>query len=177
MDAHQPGDGRRALRAHAVDARVPAHDDSGGHLNWGGMTHLLLQRFTVDAAYQPAKLAVDVVVDGDAPLDLEKWRGTGAQPGEQLIDASQMEKDDGVDTAAVAELVAMGFDAACVCHALSASVNNVEMALNWVLSDVQIPPKKQTATQNAEWRGGCSARYELASFVQHLGRSSLMRLL
>ena len=143
-----------------------------GIVNWGGKTHLLLQRFTVDAAYQPAKLAVDVVVDGDAPLDLEKWRGTGAQPGEQLIDASQMQEDDGVDAAAVADLVAMGFDTARVRHALGAHANNVEMALNWVLSDAQIPPKKQTATQNAQWRDGCGARYELVGFVQHLGRTA-----
>ncbi|KAI9783468.1 MAG: hypothetical protein M1816_001350 [Peltula sp. TS41687] len=107
----------------------------------------------------PTKLDIPVVVD-EKPLRLDRYRSTGLQTDEEALpDEVEATTKFVPDTAALAQLVAMGFPPIRSEKALHATGNrDAEAAMNWLFAHMEDPdiddPVDLTTGSNSGAKGG-----------------------
>lgn len=110
----------------------------------------------------PTKLDIPVVVD-EKPLQLDRYKSTGLQPGEETLpDEVDTSNKFVPDARAMAQLEAMGFPRIRCEKALHATGNgDPEAAMNWLFAHIEDPdidnPVDLTMGNNGGVKGGDAA--------------------
>ena len=106
--------------------------------------------------------------------------GEDADIDDPLPDSSAAPASSDVDEAALANLMAMGFDEHRCRHALKTCDGNVERSVDWLFSHTDDIIPDETAADGAEGNGGAAdkpgsratMKYRISAAVTHLGQST-----
>ncbi|KHJ42441.1 UBA/TS-N domain protein [Trichuris suis] len=133
-----------------------------------------VRKFSFAENWRPIKLDVSVKIP--EILDLNSFRACGPHSGKLFIENSEST----VDPILVSQLTDMGFPAEYVRAALSETANNLESAIQWLLSNseqnesaTELPATQQCFVNNRkEIFSDGNGLYQLRGFISHIGPSA-----
>ncbi|CDW54209.1 ubiquitin carboxyl terminal hydrolase 5 [Trichuris trichiura] len=133
-----------------------------------------VRKFSFAENWRPIKLDVSIKIP--EILDLSSFRACGPHSGKLFIESNEST----VDPTLVSQLTDMGFPVECVRTALLETANNLESAVQWLLSNneqnenaAELPATQQSVDNNRkEIFSDGSGVYQLRGFISHIGPSA-----